>query len=81
MTISIPDRNAGLLGKHRREKTDPTQEIVDYLIRKLNTPDREQLLSESLRSTLIACGVLREDCCPSGPELLCASMTFCEGEE
>ena len=43
--------------------------------------NRERLLAEALFQTLVACNVLREDCVPTGPELLCAAMTFCEGKE
>ena len=36
MTISIQYYGEDILDKHRRDKTDPTQEIIDYVLSKLN---------------------------------------------
>ncbi len=38
------------------------------------------LLYEALRSTLITCGVLQENCDPDGPQLLCAAECYCNKE-
>ena len=39
MTIQIQNCDEGFLAKHRRENTDPTQEIVDTVLSKLNEPN------------------------------------------
>lgn len=39
MTIQIQNHDECFLAKHRREKTDPTQEIIDAVLSKLNEPN------------------------------------------
>ena len=39
MTIPLPTYDERILDNHRREKTDPTQEIIDYVLSKLNEPN------------------------------------------
>ncbi len=47
LTISIPDHSDAALQVHRSNDTDPTQEIVDYLLAALNQPNDMHHLDET----------------------------------